>query len=151
MKPIFNNNPNISFRGKFQTSKAINDYVNNLGKTDLKLFKKNQTLMESVNDGKEYLYKINVTYDTDRVERVRAVMYENGEPIISEVKAEAYFDEHDNEVYTEYKDAAKKVFEKLFSKYNPNFKTDAQKAEQNAAKKIDKLKKTILSNMKKEN
>ncbi len=107
--------------------------------------------MESVNDGKEYLYKINVTYDTDRVERVRAVMYENGEPIISEVKAEAYFDEHDNEVYTEYKDAAKKVFEKLFSKYNPNFKTDAQKAEQNAAKKIDKLKKTILSNMKKEN
>ena len=151
MNPIFNNNPNISFRGKFHTSKAINDYVNNLGKTDLKLFKKNQTLMESVNDGKEYLYKINVTYDTDRVERVRAVMYENGEPIISEVKAEAYFDEHDNEVYTEYKDAAKKVFEKLFSKYNPNFKTDAQKAEQNAAKKIDKLKKTILSNMKKEN
>lgn len=151
MKPTFNNNPNISFRGKFQTSKAINDYVNNLGKTDLKLFKKNQTLMESVNDGKEYLYKINVTYDTDRVERVRAVMYENGEPIISEVKAAAYFDEHDNEVYTEYKDAAKKVFEKLFSKYNPNFKTDAQKAEQNAAKKIDKLKKTILSNMKKEN
>ena len=45
MKPTFNNNPNISLRGKFQTSKAINDYVNNLGKTDLKLFKKNQTLM----------------------------------------------------------------------------------------------------------
>ena len=74
--PIMNNtNTNVSCRGKFQTSGAINDYVNHLGKTDLKLFKKNQALMEKVNDGKEYLYKLNVTYDKDCIERVRAEMY----------------------------------------------------------------------------
>ena len=145
--PIMNNtNTNVSCRGKFQTSGAINDYVNHLGKTDLKLFKKNQALMEKVNDGKEYLYKLNVTYDKDCIERVRAEMYENGKLIISEIKAEYYFDASDNEISREYNDAAKKVFDKLFSRYNPNLKSDEQKA----YKKIDKLKQSILSKMEKE-
>lgn len=140
--PIINNQgTSISYRGQFQKSVALKCYISKLNETDLKLFLKNQTLMERVNDGKKYLYTYELTYDNDGADRVRAVMQENGKPIISETVSEAYFNPLDGEVYTQYESAEKNVFDQLFKKYNPKRLME----EQEAYKAVDKLKQAILS------
>ena len=140
--PINNYQP--SYRGKFLKTRALSNYVDSLDETGLKLFLRNKQLMEAKQDGKIFIYEKKYL-SQNAGGQTRVVLRENNWPIINEVTHEWCCNVDGEEVSKSYPDAEKKVFDKLFDKYNNDRKFEETQEYNTVNKRINKLKDRILS------
>lgn len=111
--PISNNYNKTSFNGKFLKTPALKRYINEMGTEEFFAFQTKNKIMESVNDGKEYLYNVRNFLES----KIGGIFdAKTGELLCADYIA-SYKPSVDSDRMVPYKESENKLFDSIFGKY----------------------------------